>query len=415
MRYRTTPRPELLKGNNTGFDDGVQSYFFFSRAQNGSDCYKTAIEMASLIKQHGLYYLQFYNTKRRPIRKRIALKTRTKNTALKLKRKLEDEFAIGAFDPWLDDTISIEGEEVSKDSTIKEALDHYIKVKSKKDWRPNTAKNAKYVLEDFVRRISNELPVGGITEDHFNTFLNRSDIKYETKRSHKKKLKTFLIWLHENNLTKLNSKKLHVNNDGGEQEESINYFTKEDIEKLTSYISGKVAKDLQKGFQKKETNALWLIDFIHWQRLSGMRLSETLNLRANDINTDTWEITIGNAHFVTKSKKKQVLPIQSVEPLKEITRSKLAECSSEDDRLFGHSCRRHTNRLFNRYLKKALPNKTYLNIHSLRHTCCIELLRAGVPIYTVQRWLRHADVKTTQRYADLLNMDISEQVGRVFT
>jgi integrase len=34
-------------------------------------------------------------------------------------------------------------------------------------------------------------------------------------------------------------------------------------------------------------------------------------------------------------------------------------------------------------------------------------------IYTVQRWLRHADVKTAQRYADLLNMvDISEQVGR---
>ncbi|MEX2410586.1 MAG: hypothetical protein WD607_04315 [Candidatus Paceibacterota bacterium] len=43
-----------------------------------------------------------------------------------------------------------------------------------------------------------------------------------------------------------------------------------------------------------------------------------------------------------------------------------------------------------------------------------ELLRAGVSIYTVQRWLRHSDVKTTQRYADLLNMDISDQVGRVF-
>ena len=174
-----------------------------------------------------------------------------------------------------------------------------------------------------------------------------------------------------------------------------------------------MAKDLKKGFQSEKLNALWLVDFIHWQRLSGMRLSETLNLRAGDINTETWEITIGNAHFVTKSKKKQVLPIESVEPLKEIARSKLAECGSDDDRLFGHSCRRHTNRLFNKYLKQAIPKKTYLNIHSLRHTCCIELLRAGVPIYTVQRWLRHADVKTTQRYADLLNMDISEQVGRV--
>lgn len=377
-----------------------------------SNYYRITIEMPSLIKQHGYYYLQFYNTKRTPKQKRVPLKTSTKKTALSLMRKLEDEFATGRYDPWQDENITIEGEELSKDSSIKEALDRYIEIKSDKDWRPNTTRNAKYVLKDFIRRVGDDLPTCVITENHFNTFLNRDDIKYETKRSHKKKLKTFLIWLDDNDLARLETKKLHINNSEREQEESINYFTKQDIETLTSYISGKVAKDLEKGLQSEKLNAMWLVDFIHWQRLSGMRLSETLNLRAGDINTDTWEITIGNAHFVTKSKKKQVLPIESVDPLKEIVSSKLAVCSSKDDRLFGHSCRRHTNRLFNKYLKKALPQKTYLNIHSLRHTCCIELLRAGVPIYTVQRWLRHADVKTTQRYADLLNMDISEQVGR---
>lgn len=370
--------------------------------------------MASLIKQKNWYYLQFYSSSKSPKKKRIALKTRTKSTAVTLKRKLEDEFATGAYDPWLNGRISMEEKELSKDSPIKAVLDQYIKEKSEKDWRPKTTQNTKYVLVDFVRRIGNDHPVGGVIEKHFNEFLNRNDIKYETKRSHKKKLKTFLIWLDENNLAKLNSKKLCVNNDGAEQEENINYFTKEDIEKLTTYISGKVARDIKKGYQKENCNALWLIDFIHWQRLSGMRLSETLNLRAGDINMDNWEIIIGNAHFVTKSKKKQVLPIESVEPLKKIALNMLSECSSPEDRLFGHSCRRHTNRLFNRYLKKALPKKTYLNIHSLRHTCCIELLRAGVSIYTVQRWLRHADVKTTQRYADLLNMDVSEQIGNAF-
>ena len=371
--------------------------------------------MASLIKQKNWYYLQFYSSRRSPKKKRIALKTRTKSTAVTLKRKLEDEFAAGVFDPWLNDTVSIEGEVLSKDSTIKEALDQYIKVKSKKDWRPKTAENAKYVLEDFVRRVGNDYPVGGVTEKHFNAFLNRNDIKYETKRSHKKKLKTFLIWLDDNNLAKLSSGELHVNNDGYEQEETINYFTKEDIETLTSYISGKVASDIKKGYQNRDFNALWLTDFIHWQRFSGMRLSETLNLRAGDINISTWEIVIGNDHFITKSKKKQVLPIESVDPLKKIARKKLSECSNETDRLFGHSSNRHTHRIFKKYLRQALPNKKYLNIHSLRHTCCIELLRAGVPIYTVQRWLRHSDVKTTQRYADLLNMDISDQIGRAFS
>ena len=51
----------------------------------------------------------------------------------------------------------------------------------------------------------------------------------------------------------------------------MNYFIKEDIETLTTYISGKVAEDLEK-VTRKNSNALWLIDFIHWQILSGMRL-----------------------------------------------------------------------------------------------------------------------------------------------
>ncbi len=370
--------------------------------------------MSSLIKQHNRYYIQFYDKFKRPKQRRIALKTRTKSTAIKLQRKLEDQYVTGEFDPWLDVLESVDESRITKDSITKDVLAYFIAIKKKKDWRADTARNTAYVLNSFIRIVSPNLPIAQLSEDHFNQFLNQSGIKYETKRSYKKTLKTFLIWLNDTGLSKLEKKKLIVNNESHEQEENINYFTKEDIQTLTSFISGKVATDLQKGFQKKHTNALWLVDFIHWQRLSGMRLSETLNLRVGDINTQTWEITIGNDHFVTKSKKKQILPIDSVEPLKELAKKKLAECTSGDQRLFGHSCRRHTNRIFNKYLKEALPKKIYLNIHSLRHTYCIELLRAGVPIYTVQRWLRHADVKTTQRYADLLNMDISEQIGRAF-
>jgi hypothetical protein len=92
-----------------------------------------------------------------------------------------------------------------------------------------------------------------------------------------------------------------------------------------------VAIDLKKSYQKENNNALWLIDFIHWQRLSGMRLSETLYLRAGDINTQSWEIMIGNDRFVTKNKKKQILPIESLEPLKEIAKNELAQCKTDDD------------------------------------------------------------------------------------
>ena len=29
-------------------------------------------------------------------------------------------------------------------------------------------------------------------------------------------------------------------------------------------------------------------------------------------------------------------------------------------------------------------------------------------------WMRHSSVQTTQNYADLLNLDVGEQVGRAF-
>ena len=34
--------------------------------------------------------------------------------------------------------------------------------------------------------------------------------------------------------------------------------------------------------------------------------------------------------------------------------------------------------------------------------------------YCTKWWIRHISIQTTQNYADLLNSDVGEQVGRVF-
>jgi hypothetical protein len=49
--------------------------------------------MASLLKQHGLYYLQFYNTRRAPRRKQVPFKTTTKRVAQQCTCRLENEYA----------------------------------------------------------------------------------------------------------------------------------------------------------------------------------------------------------------------------------------------------------------------------------------------------------------------------------
>lgn len=192
---------------------------------------------------------------------------------------------------------------MTKDSLITEVMKAFIAFKKQKDWRGRTGRNTPYVLNSFVRYLASDLSIGQLRISDFNIYLNKTDIKYETKRSYKKTLKTFLIWLNDEKLNVLDKKKFIIYNRSDEQEENVNYFTKEDIQTLTNYIREIVTADRKKGFQHENNNALWLIDFIHWQRLSGMRLSETLNLRAGDINQQTWEVTVGNDHFVTKSKK----------------------------------------------------------------------------------------------------------------
>ncbi len=46
--------------------------------------------------------------------------------------------------------------------------------------------------------------------------------------------------------------------------------------------------------------------------------------------------------------------------------------------------------------------------HVLRHTCASWQVQAGVPLYTVQRWLGHSTIKMTERYAHLAPEHLQE-------
>jgi len=60
--------------------------------------------------------------------------------------------------------------------------------------------------------------------------------------------------------------------------------------------------------------------------------------------------------------------------------------------------KRVLDRLFNEGLDRR-DTKSRVVVHSLRHTFASNLVKKGVPLYTVQRLLNHADIAQTQRYA----------------
>ena len=61
------------------------------------------------------------------------------------------------------------------------------------------------------------------------------------------------------------------------------------------------------------------------------------------------------------------------------------------------------SRNFSRILEKN--NFKKIRLHDLRHSCATLLLRNGVPMSEIQKWLGHSSIRTTERYAHLNQND----------
>lgn len=63
----------------------------------------------------------------------------------------------------------------------------------------------------------------------------------------------------------------------------------------------------------------------------------------------------------------------------------------------------YIDRNFSKILKDN--NFKKIRLHDLRHSCATLLLRNGVPMSEIQKWLGHSSIKTTERYAHLNQND----------
>jgi integrase len=70
-----------------------------------------------------------------------------------------------------------------------------------------------------------------------------------------------------------------------------------------------------------------------------------------------------------------------------------------DPRTGGPLSKAANNRRFRKALKAARLDITH-RIHDLRHTFGTRMAAVGTPMRTLQEWMGHRDIATTQRYAD---------------
>lgn len=138
---------------------------------------------------------------------------------------------------------------------------------------------------------------------------------------------------------------------------------------------------------------------------SGLRVSEVINLRVQDIDLDTLTIHIKQ----TKGGKDRLTIFP--EKIKNNLIKFIAE-KNNNDFIFssergGKLTTRTAQKIFAQALKNARINKP-ATFHSLRHSFATHLLENGVDVRYVQELLGHQNIRTTQIYTKVTNPSLKK-------
>jgi integrase/recombinase XerD len=149
---------------------------------------------------------------------------------------------------------------------------------------------------------------------------------------------------------------------------------------------------------------------------TGIRVTELTSLNLDDVN-----LQMGYIRCVGKAGKERMIPIGSMsvrclEAYLKGMRSRLLKHSETPEALFiGHLGTRMTRQGFWKIIKRYAQETRIMKPitpHTLRHSFAAHLLENGADLRSVQEMLGHADISTTQIYAQVTKSKMKEVYNR---
>jgi integrase len=173
------------------------------------------------------------------------------------------------------------------------------------------------------------------------------------------------------------------------------------------YLDSEEIKALFKAIdQLPRENRAYLRPIVVMALNTGMRKSEILRLRWQDIDLEQRKITIMNS----KNNEVRTIPIndtlyKELKRLPKYLNSEYVFCKSNGE-AFGN-----IRKSFERVLKLAgIKDFTF---HDLRHTFASHLVMSGCNLRSVQQLMGHKDIKMTMRYSHLSKEHLQEAVAKL--
>jgi integrase len=320
-------------------------------------------------RQNGVWYVGL------PGNKRQSLRTRDKQVAQRLYRRLKREALLG----------NVRQLERQQRCNLKDFVNQYIEF-SAAHKKESTSKRDEYSLNKVLQWIGNK-PLHTITAkmiDDFHADLINSGHKKSgvaiTFRHNRAAFNQAVKWGYLKNSPFETAKRIQV------EKRPPRFYSEKELKKIFEAISK--SKDFH--------------ELITCYLLTGMRRSELFYLSIRNIDFKNNLITIAKTKTTWRT-----IPLES--PVREILQSRCKTAGI--GRLWPKW--KHPNAVTHRWIRlmKRLGMKGRL--YDLRHSFASHLAMAGEHIRTIQNWLGHSDLSTTMIYTHLSPDHMRQSVARL--
>ena len=275
----------------------------------------------------------------------------------------------------------------------RELLEKYINyLENVKNYSDHTTTAYKNDLEQYFDYLKNTQKNLFDNED-FVDYLFSLELAKSTINRKLTSVNNFLLW--SSKLDKYKGRTFRKSENLKTEKKLPNILTSNYINNLIDKLPTSTAKDVRNKA---------IIELLY---SSGLRVSELVNLKINDVKND------GSLRVVGKGRKERLLPMtdQAYKIISLWLKSNRAEFLKDNDNQFLFLGVRG-KQITDREVRRVLNLITGTFPHNIRHTFATHVLDGGADLRVVQELLGHSDPGTTQIYTHISKKKLQEKYKR---
>ena len=275
----------------------------------------------------------------------------------------------------------------------KELLENYINyLENVKNYSDHTTTAYKNDLEQYFDYLKNTQKNLFDNED-FVDYLFSLELAKSTINRKLTSVNNFLLW--SSKLDKYKGKTFRKSENLKTEKKLPNILTSNYINNLIDKLPTSTAKDVRNKA---------IIELLY---SSGLRVSELVNLKINDVKND------GSLRVIGKGRKERILPMtdQAYKIISLWLKSNRAEFLKDNDNQFVFLGVRG-KQITDREVRRVVNLITGTFPHNIRHTFATHVLDGGADLRVVQELLGHSDPGTTQIYTHISKKKLQEKYKR---